>query len=123
MTKQEIGCCGAYCKTCLSSISGNICRGCKLGYDNGKRDINKSKCKIKICCFMKKQFETCADCDERLTCKIIQDFYRKNGYKYKKYKQSIDFIRENGYAKFLIIADTWKGPYGNLSEPLSPKQG
>jgi len=38
----------------------------------------------------------------------------KNGYKYGKYKQSMDFIRENGYDEFTKIADKWKGPYGKL---------
>jgi len=114
MSVREIGCCGAYCRTCLTSTSGSICRGCKLGYEDGERDISKSKCRIKICCFMDRQFETCADCDECLSCEIIQGFYNKNGYKYKKYKQSIDFIRENGYAKFTRIADDWTGPYGRL---------
>jgi len=113
MSVREIGCCGAYCKTCLSSPK-SICRGCKLGYDDGKRDINKSKCGIKICCFRDKQFETCADCNKYMSCEIIQSLYNKNGYKYKKYKQSIDFIRENGYIEFLKIADKWKGPYGKL---------
>jgi hypothetical protein len=114
MSIREIGCCGAYCKTCLTSIEVGVCRGCKLGYKDGERDINKSKCKIKICCFRDRQFETCADCDEYLSCEIIQSLYNKNGYKYKKYKQSIDFIRENGYAKFMSIADSWKRAYGKL---------
>jgi hypothetical protein len=113
MSVREIGCCGAYCKTCLLS-PGSICRGCKLGYADGKRDINKSKCKIKICCFRDRQYDTCAECDKYLACEVIQGLYSKNGYKYKKYKQSIEFIRRNGYIKFLEIADKWKGPYGKL---------
>ena len=113
MSIKEIGCCGAYCRTCRAL--GIACRGCKLGYEDGKRDISKSKCKIKICCFRERKFETCADCDEYLSCEIIQGLYNKNGYKYKKYKQSIDFIRENGYAEFTKIADTWRGPYGKLA--------
>ena len=51
-----IGCCGAYCRTCKSLIEG-FCKGCKLGYDEGERDIYQSKCKTKICCFKEKQFE------------------------------------------------------------------
>lgn len=114
MSLREIGCCGAYCRTCLTSVPGGICRGCKLGYEDGERDINKAKCKIKVCCFRDKQLETCADCGDYLTCNIIQGFYLKNGYKYGKYKQSMDFIRENGYDEFTKIADKWKGPYGKL---------
>jgi len=40
--------------------------------------------------------------------------YKKSGYKYGKYRQSIEFIRANGYERFIKIADTWKGPYGKL---------
>ncbi|MBN2488219.1 MAG: DUF3795 domain-containing protein [Methanosarcinaceae archaeon] len=109
----EIGCCGAYCKTC-GALADKSCLGCKLGYENGERDINKAKCKMKVCCFKERKFETCADCLDYPSCKIIEDFYNKNGYKYRKYRQSIEFIRDNGYASFLEIADNWKGPYGKF---------
>jgi hypothetical protein len=108
---KQIGCCGAYCKTCPELINKR-CRGCKLGYENGKRDRNKAKCKIKVCCFKGKTYETCADCPNYSSCRIIQEFHSKNGYKYKKYKQAIEFIRENGYAKFIKIADNWTTAYG-----------
>ena len=49
MTIREIGCCGAYCKTCRMASTGSQCKGCKLGYEEGQRDINKAKCKIKTC--------------------------------------------------------------------------
>jgi hypothetical protein len=114
MSVREIGCCGAYCKTCRASVTGNICRGCKLGYENGERDINKSRCKMKICCFRDRRLETCADCTAYPGCRLIHGFYEKNGYKYKKYRQAIEFIREGGYARFIKLADTWRGPYGKL---------
>ena len=114
MSVREIGCCGAYCRTCLTSIIGSNCRGCKLGYENGERDINKAKCMIKVCCFRDRQMETCADCSDYSSCKTIQNLYTKNGYKYGKYKQSIEFIRNNGYSEFLEIANNWKGPYGRF---------
>jgi len=109
--KIFIGCCGAYCKTCKPLISG-ACKGCKLGYDTGERDINKSKCRIKDCCFKEKGFQTCADCTEFDLCPYINNFYGKNGYKYGKYKQAIEFIRKNGYTKFIRIAAAWKNQYG-----------
>jgi hypothetical protein len=56
-----IGCCGAFCKTCKAFIEG-FCKGCKLGYDKGERDIGKAKCKMKVCCFRERKLETCADC-------------------------------------------------------------
>jgi hypothetical protein len=34
----------------------------------------------------------------------------------KKYKQSMNFIRKNGYPKFIKLANKWKGPYGELKE-------
>ena len=114
MSIREIGCCGAYCKTCLASSTGSECRGCKIGYESRERDINKAKCKIKICCFKDRKLETCADCQDYSSCKIIYSFHDKSGYKYKKYKQSIEFIRKNGYIKYIKIADKWKGPYGKL---------
>lgn len=114
MSVREIGCCGAYCKSCRTSISGSICRGCKPRYGDGERDINKAKCKIKLCCFRDRHFETCADCYDYLNCSINREFHDKNGYKYRKYQQTIEFIRENGYTKFINIAAAWKGPYGKL---------
>ena len=114
MSIREIGCCGAYCKTCLTATSGANCRGCKLGYESRKRDINKAKCKIKICCFKERGLETCADCPDYLSCELIQGLYGHHGYKYGKYKQSIEFIRNSGYTKFLEIADNWNGPYGKI---------
>jgi len=113
LTIRFIGCCGAYCKTCKVLIKG-FCNGCKLGYDEGERDINKAKCNIKVCCFKEKKLETCADCPDYTGCKLIHDFYGKNGFKYKKYKQAIEFIRKNGYSKFIKLANDWKGAYGKL---------
>ena len=115
MTIMEIGCCGAYCKTCRTSITGSHCKGCKLGYENGERDINKARCKIKLCCFRNKKLETCADCQDYATCRIIHSFQDKSGVKYKKYRQSIEFLQKNGYEEFIKIADNWKGPYGKLA--------
>ena len=115
MEKQAryIGCCGAYCKTCKPFIEG-ACKGCKLGYAEGKRDIGKAKCRMKVCCFGKRKLETCADCPDCAKCEILRKFYGKNGFKYKKYGQAIEFIRKNGYAKFLKSASKWKGAYGKL---------
>ena len=111
--KRYIGCCGAYCKTCQAFMNGS-CKSCKLGYDAGKRDITKAKCNIKVCCFKEKKLETCADCQEFTTCTILHSFLNKSGYKYKKYKQSLEFIIKNGYPAFITLAKTWKGAYGKL---------
>jgi len=110
MSKEEIGCCGAYCGTC-KVLKENLCRGCKLGYKNGERDISKAKCKMKVCCITH-NYISCADCNEYNSCSIIRDFQSKKGYKYKKYKEALEFIRENGYDKFLEIADKWRMQYG-----------
>lgn len=114
MSIREIGCCGAYCKTCRAFAPEGVCRGCKLGYGDGERDIDKARCRIKLCCFRDRRLETCADCRDYPDCSIIHGFYSKNGYKYKKYRQSIELIKENGYDRFLAFADGWEGPYGKL---------
>jgi hypothetical protein len=108
-----IGCCGAYCHTCRPLAEGQ-CRGCKPGYEDGGRDIAKARCKIKVCCFGEKGLATCADCPDLDSCERVQSFYGRNGYKYGRYRQSAEFIRERGYAAFLEIARGWKGPYGKL---------
>ena len=108
-----IGCCGAYCKKCKPYIEG-CCKGCKLGYDTGERNIDKAKCKIKLCCMKERKLETCSDCSSLTSCQTISSFYGKNGYKYKKYKQSIEFIKNNGYGEFIKFADKWQGAYGKL---------
>jgi hypothetical protein len=113
-SKTEIACCGAYCKTCRMKTAPD-CKGCKLGYKSGERDINRAKCRIKLCCFRDKNIETCADCNEYKTCQIIKSFHDKSGVKYRKYKEAIDFIKKHDYKEFLKQADNWKGPFGKLT--------
>ncbi|MBN2407835.1 MAG: DUF3795 domain-containing protein [Elusimicrobia bacterium] len=110
MNIARIGCCGAYCATCKVGRTGQ-CKGCKSGYADGSRDISKARCKIKVCC-IDKEYSSCAECSEYDSCDIITTFYGKNGYKYKKYREAIDYIRSNGYKKFIKIADNWKMQYG-----------
>ena len=110
MSVLEIGCCGAYCRTCPERRAGR-CQGCKIGYGDGTRDIAKARCKMKVCC-LGKELATCADCDSYASCATIKGFHGKNGYKYKKYQQALTFIREHGYGAFLKIADGWKNQYG-----------
>jgi len=90
MSILEIGCCEAYCKTC-KEFCKDKCQGCKIGYQDGSRDIKKAKCKMKVCC-IEKGINSCADCENYTTCEIIQGFYRKNGNKYKKYEEATFFI-------------------------------
>jgi hypothetical protein len=110
MAVIDIGCCGAYCKTCRVFTSG-VCRGCKHGYDTGARDIQKAKCAMKVCC-IGKGYQACADCTDYDSCAILRGFYQRNGYKYQKYRQAADCIRSGGYDAFLKIADRWTGAYG-----------
>lgn len=111
MDTLEIGCCGAFCKTCREC--GKTCKGCKVGYADGSRDLAKAKCKIKVCC-IGRSHATCADCSTYDDCPTIQAFHNHAGYKYGKYKQSIAFIRAHGYADFLERAAAWTGAYGKL---------
>lgn len=48
---EEIGCCGAYCGTCREFEK--TCKGCKPGYLDGSRDLNRARCKMKKCCLTK----------------------------------------------------------------------
>jgi hypothetical protein len=113
-SNRYIGCCGAYCKACKPFNEG-FCKGCKIGFDTAERDINKAKCKIKLCCFRDKKMDTCADCNEIETCQIIGSWYNKKGSKYKKYKEGIYFIKEHGYSEFICIAEKWKNAYGKYN--------
>ena len=110
MSVEDVGCCGAYCGTCKVRKE-SLCPGCKSGYADGTRELSRAKCHMKVCC-LKNHYNSCADCDEYGSCNIIQAFYNKNGYKYKKYQEAIDFIRANGYENFMKIADGWKMQYG-----------
>jgi len=58
--------------------------------------------------------DTCADCLKLDSCIIINEWYNHTGYKYKKYKEAIEFIRKKGYSEFIQLADQWKGAYGKL---------
>jgi len=114
LSSIEIGCCAAYCGTCLALADGT-CRGCRLGYDNGQRNIDKARCRIKSCCIRRLgTASTCADCPDCLTCDTLRGFYAKNGYKYRKYRESMEFIRTHGDDRFLKAAKQWKGAYGRL---------
>jgi Protein of unknown function (DUF3795) len=118
MAIREIGCCGAYCKTCMKQQkekypNERTCQGCKLGYEEDKRDLSKAKCEIKICCFKERRLETCADCPD-FPCEVIKEFWSKKGWKYKQYRKQLEFIRQYGYGEFLNGADEWKGPFGKL---------
>jgi len=115
MTGHGIGCCGAFCETCRERTEGR-CPGCTVGYETGERDIAKARCKIKTCCIGKLGGGcSCADCQGSPRCNVLQDFYGKNGYKYKKYQESLEFIRASGPAAFVTIAKKWKGAYGRLA--------
>jgi hypothetical protein len=116
-----VGCCGAYCKTCPPYQEG-ICKGCKPGYKEGARDLSKARCAVKKCC-MGHKLVSCADCPEFDSCRILQGFYSKNGSKYKKYRESAEFIRKNGYEKFHRCARCWKRACGRLADKEIEKEG
>lgn len=113
MSVEEIGCCGAYCGTCIAYK--NPCLGCKIGYSNGERNLKKAKCKMKVCC-VSKEYNSCAECNEYETCHVLNEFYNKNGYKYSKYKQASQFIKKNGNDKFIEVAEKWKCAFGKYDK-------
>lgn len=112
MSVLEIGCCGAVCKTC-PPYRNKACRGCKTGYENGERDITKARCRIKVCC-IGKGIATCGDCSEYETCDRIREWQSKTGYKYQKYRETLEYIRDHGYDAFLKKSADWKNAYGKL---------
>jgi hypothetical protein len=109
--EEYISCCGFYCKTCKEFTKG-FCRGCKIGYVNNERDINKAKCKIKLCCY--KNLQTCAECDEYKECSLILSRFKPETYSNKKCIQCLNYIKEQGYDIFIEQADHWKNHYGKL---------
>ena len=68
---------------------------------------------MKKCC-LTKGCDTCADCEAYDACETIQAFLHHPGYKYAKYKQTLAFIRSQGYVAFLDKAESWKNAYGKL---------
>ena len=110
-----VGCCGAYCRSC-KPYKDSFCKGCKLGYASGERDLSKAKCRIKVCCITRGH-QSCSDCPELATCDIIGSFHGKNGHKYRKYAESIEFIRRHSYEEFIRQADSWTNAYGHLRPP------
>lgn len=110
---EYIACCGCYCKTCKAYQSYN-CRGCKLGYNNNERDINKTKCKIKLCCFKVKRLKTCADCDDFDQCIIISNRFKPGTRDNKKCLESLFYIKNQGYESYLNMANKWKNHFGKF---------
>jgi hypothetical protein len=108
----EIGCCGAYCGTCPELLERR-CPGCRLGYESGARDLAKARCRMKVCCINRLGLgHTCGDCPDYSSCDVIQGFYGKKGYKYRKYRESMEFIRARGCEAFMEAAKDWRRAYG-----------
>ena len=107
---EEIGCCGAYCRTCREYMVS--CKGCSTGYADGSRELSKARCAIKKCCLSSGQI-TCSDCSSFDSCPTVQGFYSK-GYKYSRYQASAQFIRSHGYRSFAQAASAWTSASGKL---------
>lgn len=107
----KIGCCSAYCGTCREFLK--TCKGCKLGYLDGSRDLHRARCSMKVCCLTRGHI-TCADCERAERCETLHGFLRHPGYKYSKYRQALAFIRTHGYTAFMKAAEHWKNAYGKL---------
>jgi hypothetical protein len=88
--------------------------GCKIGFEGTERNINASKCNIKLCCFRDNNFETCAECSKMDYCSILEKWHNKNNGKYRKYKELLEYIKNNGYEKFTEIANNWKNEFGEI---------
>ena len=110
MGKADMGCCGAYCGTCKVKAA-SACKGCGWGYAEGLRELEKAKCPVKRC-GLGKGFSSCAECPEAESCGILGEFHGRNGEKYRKYRQAIQYIRRFGYPAFFAVADGWKDAKG-----------
>lgn len=110
---EKIGCCGAHCKTCCEFEK--TCKGCNPGYPDSSRDLSRAKCRMKKCCLTRGHI-TCGDCEEYESCESIQSFLNHPGYKYRKYKQALEYIRAHGHAAFLNAAESWTSAYGKYPE-------
>ncbi|MFH1212462.1 MAG: DUF3795 domain-containing protein [Candidatus Neomarinimicrobiota bacterium] len=117
--EEMLGCCGAYCKTC-KAFTDRSCRGCKIGYLSGERDLSKARCKMKVYC-LNKGLTTCADCPDFNSCEALNAFFIKNGYKYKKYHEALDYIRSHGYPEFFTCANQWTMQYGKYPQNVKER--
>lgn len=86
-----------------------------MGYEDGQRDIDRARCKIKVCCYARHGWETCAECPQSDHCEVLQALHNKKWKEYEGYRQSLEFIRENGYNAFARVAKDWKRGYGELN--------
>ena len=118
---NQIGCCGAYCGTCRV-LAGGQCRGCKLGYLDGTRDITKAKCAMKVCC-IRRGLTACGECPELASCATTAAFFNHAGYKYAKYREATEFIGKYGPAEFMQQARNWTGACGRLEPPQTGRRG
>jgi hypothetical protein len=115
-SRTNIGCCGAYCKTCKPFTDG-YCKGCKIGYESGERDLSRAKYKIKICCFKDNKLETCSDCVKYSNCSIFNNRFKSGSYSHKKYQEALFFINNHGYDEFIQMASNWKSSTGKFFPP------
>ena len=110
---EEIGCCGAYFRTCREYLK--ICKGCKPGYLDGSRDLSRAKRKMNKC-YLTRGHITCGDCGEYDRCKTIQLVLNHAGYNDSKCKQALEYIRAHGHTDFLKAEEHWTGTYGKYPE-------
>lgn len=74
--------CGVFCEACPSFEK--TCLGCPSNDKNQKR-ISKWRCKIRICCYEKKQIDFCAFCED-FPCKEFNKRLLKPHPKDERYK-------------------------------------
>jgi len=111
---ELIGCCGAYCRTCMSTEESS-CRGCRIGYADRTRSAHRSRCKIKRCCLMDHDLPTCMHCAEFATCPLLNNFYAR--FKGRALiKAAALFIRKHGYRRFCAEARDWVSSRGPLPD-------
>lgn len=52
-------------------------------------------------------FSENADCPEYDCCAALREFFGHSGYKYSRYRQTLEFIRGNGHEAFMKAVEDW----------------
>ena len=81
---NEIAPCGVYCGACPSFQKS--CFGCSTDNEQGRRK-SRIACKIRVCCYLKKEHSCCFECEEfpcsTIRKKLINSHPEDPKYKYR----------------------------------------
>ena len=101
--KTEVAPCGIFCRACPSF--NKSCLGCASDNRNQKRK-SKWSCKIRQCCYEKKQIDYCAFCEEApctiLNKKLISSHKGDERFEYRhEIPDNLSQIKQLGIDEFI----------------------